>query len=217
MTICLIVGLRRHASSSAQVPRMFVSSGRTGLRFATLDRRLSRQVKDGRDLVFAERALECRLVAHVAPDHPDAVDESFGDHLRPRNPVADQGHDIRAGVEELSHDPAADEAGRARHEDGPVPPEGRRGLAIPRRQCESPPERCCGPAGPGRCRAASEGDPRCSTSRRADGAGAARRHRPTPGRDSPRRGNPLALLLDEIRDLERRHALRTALHDVAID
>ena len=154
MTICWTVGLRRHASSSAQVPRMFVSSVETGFRFATPTVVCAARWSTVVDFVLAQRALERLLIAHVAAHDPDpcrssrtATSSERGTQSRTRQTTS------APRREELPHQPAADEPGRAGDEDGPVPPEGRRGrqFAIPRRQCESPPEGCRGRAGPGRC------------------------------------------------------------------
>ena len=90
------------------------------------DGRLRRQVEDRRDLVLAERALERLLIAHVAADDADPVEQSGGDQLRARHPVAHQATTSAPGASELPHEPAAEQAGGAGHEDGPVAPERRR-------------------------------------------------------------------------------------------
>ena len=90
-------GERRQASSSAQVPRMFVSKVEIGLRLAIADDRLGRQVDDRVDLVLAEGPLEHRLVAHVAADQLDPVGQAAADELALGHPVADQADDVGPG------------------------------------------------------------------------------------------------------------------------
>ena len=92
------VGLRRHASSSAQVPRIFVSSVETGFRFATPTVVCAARWMTVDDFVLAERALERLLIPHVASNHPDLFDQARRHELRARNPVAHEGHDVGAGL-----------------------------------------------------------------------------------------------------------------------
>ena len=75
---------------------MLASNVDTGLRLAIVDDRLRGQVDDGVDLVFAEHALQQRLVAHVAADDLHPFELPRPHQLALRHPVAHQADDVGA-------------------------------------------------------------------------------------------------------------------------
>ena len=94
---------------------MFVSNVETGLRFAIADDRLRREVEHRVDLVLAERALEQRLIADVAADDLDALEQAAAHELGLRHPVAHEADDVGACARASRRtQPAADQAGARR-------------------------------------------------------------------------------------------------------
>ena len=79
-------------------------------------------MEHGVDLVLAERALEQRAVADVAADHADPLEQAGADQLALGHPVAQQADHVGAELDQAPHQPAAEQAGRAGHEDGAVAP-----------------------------------------------------------------------------------------------
>ena len=165
MTICWTVGRapagfeQRPGAADVRVERR----DRIPVRHA--DGRLRRQVEDGRDLVLAERALERLLIADVAAHDPDPVEQSGRRRAPSAAPSRAPGRRRRrrqrasCRTSQPPRRPVAPvtKTGRSRQNDGGVAD-----AAIPRRQCESPPEPCRARAGRGRWPAASAADPRCS-------------------------------------------------------
>ena len=70
---------------------------RDGVAVGDADDGLRRQMKDGVDLMFAQRPLQQRLVAHVAAHQFDFVDHAAADQFALRHPVAHQADDVRPG------------------------------------------------------------------------------------------------------------------------
>ena len=96
MTICLTCGLRRQASSSAQVPADVGLERRDGIAVRDAHDCLRRQVDDRVGLVLAEHALQQRLVAHVAAHDVGRLDQPRAHELALGNPVADQARHVGA-------------------------------------------------------------------------------------------------------------------------
>ncbi len=163
------------------MPRMLVSSVETGLRLATPTVACAARCRTV-TISYSPRARSIDLlVPDVAADDPHAVEQRRRDQLGLRYPVAYEHHDVGAAVDEALHEPAAEKPRAPGHEHRPVPPERRgRSVPIPRRRCESPPEKCRARAGRCRCRAASAAAPRCSTPCSTARRLAAKRPPPTP-------------------------------------
>ena len=105
----LTAGLRRAASSSAQVPPMLVSNVDDRIAVGDADDGLGRQMEHRVDLVLAERAFEQHLIAHIAAHDAHPPVETEFDKAGARHPVAHERNDIgaklRPGVRPASRRP----------------------------------------------------------------------------------------------------------------
>ena len=83
---------------------------------------LSRQVNDRVDFVFAQHALQQRLVAHV-PAYAGHFLQQAGTHqLALRRPIAYQADNLGPGRHHTTHKPTAHQPGGARNKRGAIPP-----------------------------------------------------------------------------------------------
>src|SRR5439155_18861357 len=87
------------------------------------DDRLGGQMEDGVDLELAEDAFQKIALADIAAYDGDIVDAAGAHDLGRRDPVADNGDDIGLGGAQAFDEPAADQAGGAGDQCGPIAPE----------------------------------------------------------------------------------------------
>ena len=151
MTICLTAGERRQASSSAQVPWMFVSKVETGLRLAMPTIVWAARWKTV-SISYSPRARSSSAWSRTSPR--TTLTRSIrpaADELALRHPVADQADDVGPGLEQAADEPAADQAGRPGHEGRPILPEGAHSLPHLPRGLASGPRARSGPGTRGTC------------------------------------------------------------------
>ena len=107
------------------MPATLVSKVETGLRLAMVTIVCAARWKTVSISYSPSDALEQRLVAHVAADDLDAVDEVVANQLGLRHPVAHEADDVGSRGDQPAHEPASDEARAAGDQRRPVAPERR--------------------------------------------------------------------------------------------
>ncbi len=95
---------------------------RHGVPIGDADDGLRGEVEDRIDFILAQRAFHEMLIAHVAADDIHARERVGREECAARHPVAHERRDVGAFIEQPPDEPAAEQAGGAGDQDGPVTP-----------------------------------------------------------------------------------------------